>query len=309
MWQRPIFLLALVLLSSHAFAQESQVNQSSAAGYINCPAGQQYVYLYQSLSTFEIMASPKCEDRVEILGREDALGGFLRVRTADGKEGYVPQSYVTATAPAKPRITIQEQTPPVPAGQAPPLAGPLSSPRSNFGYDIPMAELFGGYSYLNADTNGLSTRRSAYGWSGSLAVNVNRWFAAEAAVSGHYKDNVDFSAAFPGANSLNTGVFSFLGGPRVNLRPGFVHALVGVDRLIGIQSGISGTQNSLAGALGGGVQWDLSPHWAVNTSMDYVLTRHNFFTVFGPSSLPTQSQHNVRVSAGVVFKLGRIITE
>jgi len=309
MWQRPFFLLALVLLSSHAFAQESQVNQASTAGYINCPAGQQYVYLYQSLSTFEVMASPKCEDRVEVLGRVDTLGGYLRVRTADGKEGYVPQAHVTATAPAKPRITIQEQTPPVPAGQAPTLSGPLSSPSSNFGYDVPLAEFFGGYSFLYADTNGLTTRRSAHGWSGSAAVNLNRWFAAEGAVSGHYKNNVDFSAVFPGAVSVNTGVFSFLTGPRINVRPWFVHALVGVDHLIGVQPGISGTQNSLAAALGGGAQWDLSPHWAVNTSVDYVLTRHNFATVFGPSSLPTQSQHNVRVSAGVVLKLGRITTE
>jgi opacity protein-like surface antigen len=138
---------------------------------------------------------------------------------------------------------------------------------------------------------------------------VNRWFAAEGSASGHYKNNVDFSGVFPGANAVTTGSYSFLGGPRVNIRPGFVHALFGIDHLVGVQPGISGTQNSLAAALGGGAQLDLTARWAVNTSVDYVLTRHNLFTVFGPSSLTTQSQHNIRLSAGVVLKLGRIITE
>ena len=305
MRQRPFLLLTLILLSSPAFAQGTQ---TAEVGYISCPIRQQYVYLYQSLRNFDILASPRCEEKVEILGRDDRLGGYLRVRTADGKEGYVPQAYVTATPPARPRVTMPDPPPPVPAGQAPILAGPLSSPRSGFGYDMALVEVFGGYSYLNTDTNGLSTRRQADGWAGSVAVNLTDFLAAEGSVSGHFRNNVDFSAIAPGANSVAILSYSFLGGPRINFRPAFVHALVGVDYLRGSRPGITAAQNSLAAAFGGGVQWDIASKWAVSASADYVLTRHNILAAVGiPSALAMQ--HNIRLSAGVVFKLGRLITE
>lgn len=52
-----------------------------------------------------------------------------------------------------------------------------------FGQDS-RADLFGGYSYLNIDTNHLSSRQNANGWEASIAGNFSKWFAAEAAVSG-----------------------------------------------------------------------------------------------------------------------------
>jgi hypothetical protein len=304
MWQRRFLLVVLVLLSSQAFAQDAPMGE---AGYISCPVGQQYVYLYQSLRNFDVLASPRCEEKVEILGREDTLGGYVRVRTSEGKEGYIPQAQVTSTPPARPRVTIQERAT-VPAGQAPVFAGPLSSPRSGFGYDTPLIEVFGGYSYLNLDTNGLSSRRDADGFTGSVAVNLTRRFAAEGLASWHYKNNVDFSGIVPGANAVATRSYAFLGGPRINVWPGFVHALVGVDHLSGSQFGVTASQNSLAAAFGGGVQWDLGPTWAVGGSADYVMTRHNIFAAVGvPSAVATQ--HNIRLAAGVVIKLGRLITE
>jgi hypothetical protein len=304
MRQRPFLLLTLILVSSHAFAQGTQ---TAEAGYISCPVGQGHVYLYQSMRNFDVLASPRCEEKVEILGRDDRLGGYLRVRTADGKEGYVPQAHVSATPPARPRLTVPEPPRAVPAGQAPILAGPLSQPRSSFGYDLPLLEVFGGYSYMNMDTNGLSTRRAVNGWTGSLALNLTSLLAAEGSVSGHYK-NVDFSGIVPGANSVATLSYSFLGGPRINLRPAFVHALVGMDYLQGVGPGIAASEKSLAAAFGGGAQWDIASRWAVSGSADYVLTRHSMLAAVGvPSAMAMQ--HNIRVSGGVVFKLGRLITE
>jgi len=301
MWQKTFFLLVLLLLSSHAFAQESQVNQANAVGYINCPTGQQYVYLYQSLSTFEVMASPRCEDRIEILGREDTLGGYLRVRTADGKEGYVPQSHVKATAPARSRITIQEQTQPVPAGQAPLSAGPLSSPRSNFASDVPLAEFFGGYSYLNADWEGLASRSGIHGWNASGAFNVNRWLGVEADVSGHYTRNC------LGAVGLNCTTLSFMGGPKITYRDGrivaFGHGLFGVGNLSASLVGGSLSWRELAWAAGGGVEYAATELISIRLGqVDYLRTQFL-------QSLGGTYQNNIRVSAGVVFKLGRIITE
>src|SRR5271170_3013495 len=155
-----------------------------------------------------------------------------------------------------------------------------------FGQDS-RADMFGGYSYLNIDTNGLSSRQNANGWESSISGNFNKWFAAEAAVSGYYK-NYDV---------LGVGVavtdYSYLAGPRVNFKPLFVHALVGGDHLSGSALGASVSQDGLAGAFGGGVQWRFSERLSFRTSADYVFTRHNILG--GPSV----AQNNVRASVGI----------
>lgn len=155
--------------------------------------------------------------------------------------------------------------------------------------EVPRAEIFGGYSYVNFDTNGLTTsRQSANGWETSVSGNFNRLFALEGDVSGYYKTYSD----------VNVHDFAFVGGPRINFRPFFVHALVGFDHLGADQN--LGSQNSFAGAFGGGVQWKVASRWAVRASSDYVLTRHN---ILGG---PAFTQNNFRVSAGIVFFLGGI---
>ena len=154
--------------------------------------------------------------------------------------------------------------------------------------EVPKAEVFGGYSYVNFDTNGLTSRQSANGWEASVSGNFNTWFALEGGVSGYYKTYSD----------VNVHDFAFAGGPRINFRPIFVHALIGFDHLSANQD--LGSQNSFAGAFGGGVQWKVAPRWAVRASADYVLTRHN---IFGG---PAFTQNNYRVSGGIVFLLGEM---
>ena len=122
MWKRSIFLLALGLLAMPAFAQDNAAAPASPwVGYIKCPAGQANVFLYQTVTVFEVVSSPKCEDRVEVLGRIDTMGGYLQVRTADGKEGYVPQNQITDVAPVKAQVAA-----PPPRRSRPPRA--LCSP-------------------------------------------------------------------------------------------------------------------------------------------------------------------------------------
>jgi hypothetical protein len=157
--------------------------------------------------------------------------------------------------------------------------------------DFQRAEILGGYSYLSADTNGLTPRQSFNGWEASISTNINKWLAAEEITSGYYK-----------GNALGTGVdasdYGFVGGPRFNFRPAFVHALVGVDYLTGSYSGLSASQNSFAAAFGGGVQWPLGRHFAVRASADWLLTRHN---ILGGNGV---NQNNVRVGIGVVYTFG-----
>src|ERR1700691_3659321 len=50
------------------------------------------------------------------------------------------------------------------------------------------ADLFAGYSYVNIDTNGLTSRQNANGWEAAVSGNFNKWFAVEGDVSGYYKN-------------------------------------------------------------------------------------------------------------------------
>ncbi len=168
-----------------------------------------------------------------------------------------------------------------------------------FGQDS-RADLFGGYSYLNIDTNGLSSRQSANGWEASISGNFNKWFAVEGEVSGYYKTySINLENLELGTLDVKVTDYSYAAGPRINFRPIFVHALFGGDHLTGSASGVSLSQDGAAGLLGGGVQWKVSGPWSVRASADYVFTRHNIFG--GPSV----TQNNVRASIGIVYSFGR----
>jgi hypothetical protein len=157
-----------------------------------------------------------------------------------------------------------------------------------FGQDS-KADLFGGYSYLNIDTNALTSRQNANGWETSLSGNFNKWFAVEGAVSGYYK-----SYDILGIN-VSVQDYSYVAGPRLNFKPLFIHALLGGDHLSAGALGASVSQDGLAGAFGGGVQYRASGPWSFRASADYALSRHN---VLGGSSV---TQNNFRVSAGIVY--------
>jgi hypothetical protein len=192
----------------------------------------------------------------------------------------------------------------------------LSCASAIWSQDIPRAEVFGGYSYLNADTNNLAkpSRQSANGWDVSAAGNLNRWFAVEGDFSGYYKTYPVDTAAFGfdlGIINLKVHDYGFVGGPRFNFRPLFFHALVGVDHLTGsvnipsVGSG-SASQDGFAGIFGGGIEWKVSSRWGIRGSADYVLTRHNILNLIPGVSGSVLTQNNFRASAGVVFFLGGI---
>jgi hypothetical protein len=156
--------------------------------------------------------------------------------------------------------------------------------------DYPKAEVYGGYSYVNIDTNNVTSRQNANGWEASVSGNFTRWLAAEADVNGYYKTySVNLQNFGLGIVDVKITDYSYAAGPRINIRPLFIHALVGGDHLTGSALGFSKSQDGLAGAFGGGVEWSVSTHLAVRSSVDYVFTRHNIFG--GPS----YTQNNVRV--------------
>ena len=140
-------------------------------GYVHCRAGEGYVYLYQSADNFQVVANLKCDQQIEIIDSQNSAR--VRVRTADGKEGYLPQASIAPAVPVspqqgaapqrdathhKPRTTGRRpQVAPPPLPKAVPVA---PAPAASVGVslsrldesDTPRVEVSGGYSFLNADT-------------------------------------------------------------------------------------------------------------------------------------------------------------
>lgn len=144
------------------------------------------------------------------------------------------------------------------------------------------ADIFGGYSYLNADF-GLGVRQSFNGWEASTSfTGPNPHFAAEFDVSGYYASGIFGSG-------LNLGDYGLLAGPRVNFGPAFVHGLFGAN-FLGAGAAVSNAQVSFATVIGGGVQTKAHNHLGVRVSVDYVMTRY-----FGAT------QNSVRITPGIVY--------
>jgi len=334
MFMRRKFLLVLAVM---LVASLSALGQGTdKVGYIYCAHGQ-YVYLYDSLNTFNVLANLKCGARVGVLGSEN---GYVIVRTADEKQGYVPAAAITSTPPANaPQARASAnggsaQGGPVEMSSSPnggsAQGGPVemsSSPNGGSAQGGPVdmsgspnggsaqggpvdvsgspvgtlepahpltrADIFGGYSYLNLDTNGVTSRQNFNGWEASVAAHAYKWLALEGGVGGYYK-TYSYNLGLLGNLKVSVHDYNFMGGPRVNYGRAFFHGLVGIDHLASSALGSSASENSLAAAFGGGAQWRIARDWSVRTSADYLLTRHT-------SGLSRVMQNNIRVSAGVVY--------
>lgn len=285
MQRKFLLVLAMMLVGSVSVLGQG----TDKVGYIYCANGQ-YVYLYDSVSSFNVLANLRCGTKVGILGSEN---GYVIVRTADEKQGYVPASAVTSTPPANaPEVRASAnggsaQGSPVDMSGSP--VGSLEPARF-----MTHADIFGGYSYLNFDTNGVSSRQNFInGWEASVAANAYKWLALEGGVGGHYK-TYSYNLGSLGTLKVNVHDYNFMGGPRFNHGRVFVHGLVGIDHLSQSALGSSTSENSFAAAFGGGAQWRIARDWSVRGSADYLLTRHT-------SGLSHVTQNNIRVSAGIVY--------
>jgi opacity protein-like surface antigen len=212
---------------------------------------------------------------------------------------------------------------------------------SVFAQDAPKAEIFAGFSYGNYElipgsssfanpdetiSGSSSVRLGLYGWNGSVAVNMNRWFSFV----------TDFSGLYSGSSASNTTketlicgpsctetitivdvasrpkVHNFLFGPqfsypRGKIRP-FAHFLLGMEHLDLTRSeNVSSTgagfissaalpesagDNEFAVAMGGGVDYSIKHNLAWRLEADYLTGQGT-------------GQNHVRVSTGLVWRLGK----
>ena len=90
------YFLPLVGIIPPAFASDVKS--------VKCGANQDRVWVYESLNSFDIETKLKCGDPVEIL---DRVKGYVKIRTASGVEGYVPD----ATFPDLPALQDDSDKP------------------------------------------------------------------------------------------------------------------------------------------------------------------------------------------------------
>src|SRR5690348_5267934 len=128
--RRKLFIaLGILFLLSAATAKADDIV------YTYCPLGEGYVFLYDSPTSFQVVANLKCGQKLTVVDARDR--DRTRVRTADGKEGYVLKTTITApqrqpaTAPngGQTQPPQPQQPQPQPQPQAQPQLQPQAQPQ------------------------------------------------------------------------------------------------------------------------------------------------------------------------------------
>lgn len=149
--------------------------------------------------------------------------------------------------------------------------------------ESPKAEVFGGYSLLRVNPGSGVSGQNFNGGTGSVSFNPKPWIGIVG----------DFGVYH--ATILGTGVnaVSYTFGPKLAYRKNekvtpFAQVLFGGAHISG--GGVS--DNGFAMALGGGLDYNATPHVGIRLAQfEYVMTRFSSTT-----------QNNLRYSAGVVFR-------
>jgi opacity protein-like surface antigen len=179
---------------------------------------------------------------------------------------------------------------------------------------FPAGEIFGGFSYLNANAGSVPLANSTnfvlnqagYGWHLTIGENKTSWIGGIFDFSGYYANRtVNFgTASSPLYVRFNGSSYPFLFGPRFSYRRFervvlFGDALIGGvhARTVGASASQPSSDTTWAYALGGGVDYDISNHIALRGQGDWI--RSHF-----AETLTRDYQNNYRASAGIVFKFG-----
>lgn len=161
----------------------------------------------------------------------------------------------------------------------------------------PQVELYGGYNYVRfsvtANVGGFppSATFNANGGSGQLEYNANRWLGVVGDLGGYYV-----------VTPPTAGAFSYLFGPRLNLRKTrvtpFTQVLFGGLLATG-GIGRVGAQNAFAMTAGGGLDVKVSRFLSIRPAqVEYFMTRF--------SDGLNDRQNNFRFGAGIVLRIARL---
>ena len=197
--------------------------------------------------------------------------------------------------------------------------------------ETPAGEIYGGYQYTRIDTHAVQDylnlqhvldptfplvnfgdHQRQDGWNFGVQENMNSWFGGVIDVSGNYGTKyvlVDNSGGVSTSTRTRLRSYTFMGGPQVTLRRSsriqpFARALFGGAWFSGstnvlennVQQFSEVKQSDSGFALGGGGGADVAISYSLSArvAVDYIRT---FFF--------NDSQGNMRVAVGVVYRFGR----
>jgi opacity protein-like surface antigen len=158
--------------------------------------------------------------------------------------------------------------------------------------DVPKVEIYGGYSYFRCNIENDDVECKLHGWDASVAINGNKWLGLVVDFGGNYGTVADTD---------EIKAHSLLLGPKFSIRKGrvapFLQGMIGVAHIKSGEGSSADNTNVFAMAFGGGL--DIS----VN---DRVAIRPFQLEYYGMKEPYTgEIIDNIRVSAGVVVKLGK----
>jgi opacity protein-like surface antigen len=181
--------------------------------------------------------------------------------------------------------------------------------------DYPRFEFGGGYSYLRANVKttdasitpslSFSTSFDMHGARGEVVGNVNRTLGIVGEFAGYKITGLP--------SGVSAHVFTYMGGPRLSYRgyekvTPFVHALFGGAHAGGSTTGtpsgfeFSGSENSFAMALGGGMDYHATKNVAIRfVQVDYLMTRFKT-NINSAGNSVAATQNNFRIGAGIQFR-------
>lgn len=167
---------------------------------------------------------------------------------------------------------------------------------------VPPFELYGGYSYVFSETSNSLHQVSTNGltgWDTSFKVPLPilpDWLGIKGDVSGNYYKHNRFEPNF------TPKAYYFMLGPQVSAHLGrstvFLHGLVGSAHVSQNALPNLRTANTLAVAVGGGLDAGFSRHWAWRITGDYYNTRYRA----NDSNLDAVLNSNGRVATGPLFR-------
>ena len=164
---------------------------------------------------------------------------------------------------------------------------------------VPKVEIFGGYSYLRADSGDTGIDDiGLHGFSASLAGNITKHIGIVGEFS-RFTKSQSFSDPIIGQLTADLRATTYLFGPRVTFLRGkaepFVHALFGGAHARAEIAGAPASDSGFAFALGGGLDVKVNDNFAIRVAqVDYL-----------GDKTADELANNFRFSVGVVIRLGK----
>ena len=168
---------------------------------------------------------------------------------------------------------------------------------------LPRFEIAGTYDYLDFAPGDPFSSYGNHGGAGAFTYNASKWLGLNAEV-GTYGGKRNIFPLTGNNSTVNSGVTSFLFGPRLNWRRfdyfvPFAEFLVGAARGNGqVTGGVQ--QDAFALAAGGGLDMVITKNlaWRV-AQLDYLMT-----TFSGTALGASARQNNFRAASGIVLRFG-----